>query len=160
MEHKYLIESLKSFSQILTDFMEQIPEEKLHLRRGEDFWTLYEHLHHLAISQLMLFKRLELFKKQDKPKIIPFIPDGQARQSDAPIKSVQELLAVFTKWRQKQVAFIESVDTAIWKKTADHPAYDLYTFEILVRHILMHDGFHMYRMEELWLAKDKYLTRL
>ena len=160
MEHKHIIESLKSFSQILTDFMKGIPEDKLHQRRGEDFWTIYEHLHHLAITQLMFFKRLDMFKKQAEPKIVPFIPDGQARQSEAPIKSFQELLSTFAKWRQKQVELIESVDTTIWQKTADHPEYDLYTFEILVRHILLHDGFHIHRMEELWLAKDEYLTKL
>jgi len=27
----------------------------------------------------------------------------------------------------------------------------------LERHILMHDHWHMYRMEELWLTRDAYL---
>lgn len=26
--------------------------------------------------------------------------------------------------------------------------------------VLMHDYWHMYRMEELWITKDAYLTRL
>ena len=33
-----------------------------------------------------------------------------------------------------------------------------YDFEILVRHIALHDGTHLYRMEELWLMTDQALA--
>ena len=51
-------------------------------------------------------------------------------------------------------------DAGTWQKTATHPEYAQYSFYILVRHILMHDHWHMYRMEELWLTRDEYLTQL
>ena len=49
---------------------------------------------------------------------------------------------------------------ADWEKTATHPEYEQYSLIILARHILMHDHWHMYRMEELWLTRDEYLTIL
>jgi hypothetical protein len=38
--------------------------------------------------------------------------------------------------------------------------YAQYGFKILVRHILLQASFHLYRMEELWLARDEYLTEM
>lgn len=40
------------------------------------------------------------------------------------------------------------------------PEYALYSLFILARHILMHDHGHIYRMEERWLTRDAYLTKL
>ena len=34
-----------------------------------------------------------------------------------------------------------------------------YNFEIVLNHILFHDYWHMYRIEELWLTKDEYLSK-
>ena len=106
----------------------------------------------------MLFKRLELFVKEEKPEIKPYIPDQKSESSRSGNKPIRDLVAAFAKWRKRQLELIESCEPKMWSKTARHPEYTLYTFEILVRHILLHDGFHMYRIEELWLAKDAYLT--
>jgi len=89
----------------------------------------------------MLYKRLELFLKQETSQIKPCIPNKEQQPASAPSKSVQELFSTFAKWRDKQITLIESCNANIWKKKADHPEYDLYTFEILVRHILLHDAF-------------------
>jgi len=45
-------------------------------------------------------------------------------------------------------------------KETSRPEYENYSLFILVRHILMHNHWHMYRMEELWLTRDAYLTKL
>ena len=45
----------------------------------------------------------------------------------------------------------------LWDKNATHPEYGIYTPEIMIRHIMIHDYLHMYRIEELWLTKPEYL---
>jgi hypothetical protein len=65
----------------------------------------------------------------------------------------------FTRYRYKQLLLLESADHITWKKTATHPEYEAYSLYILTRHVLMHDYWHMYRMEELWLTRDVYLTK-
>jgi hypothetical protein len=57
-------------------------------------------------------------------------------------------------------ASLEAADGSTWQKTGIHPEYELYSLSILGRHILMHDFWHMYRIEELWLTRDAYLTKL
>ena len=73
---------------------------------------------------------------------------------------VNVALESFKHHREKQLALLEKADASTWQKTATHPEYELYSMYILVRHILMHDHWHMFRMEELWLTRDAYLTKL
>ena len=48
-------------------------------------------------------------------------------------------------------------DVEHWTRKAKHKEYIEYTPYIMLRHILMHDHFHMYRIEELWLTTDEFL---
>jgi uncharacterized damage-inducible protein DinB len=155
-----LMKGLESSARILSEFVQSIPADKMNLRRGGDFWTIGEHVIHLAQVQPMLLERLHRFMAEDRPEFVPYIPgDGEA-EARPPQITVNEALESFARSRAKQLALLEKADEAVWRKTAGHPEYELYTMHILVRHILMHDYWHMYRMEELWLTRDAYLTRL
>ena len=156
-----LLETLRRSPQILSQFVATIPECKLDLRRGEGFWTIAEHYSHLAQVQPMLLKRLERFMHEDHPEFVPYIPGGSAEESDTPPRmSIESALEQFACYRASQLLLLESADDKAWEKTATHPEYEEYSLYILTRHVLMHDHWHMYRMEELWLAKDAYLTRV
>jgi hypothetical protein len=157
--HRALLEGLKLGPRILEDFVGGISEALLHRKRRERFWSLYEHVEHLALTQLMLFKRLERFVKEERPQFVPYFPEEEEPR-EKKIKPVTEILSVYRRWRDKQVALIEGADASLWEKSAVHPEYEQYGFTILVRHILLHDSFHLYRMEELWLARDEYLTEM
>ena len=160
MSHEAMIRGLKDNLEVLENLVDSIPESQLSLKRGRGVWSIYEHVNHLALVQLMLFRRLELFVKEEKPEIKPYIPDQKSESIRSQNKPIGDLVAIFTKGRARQIELIDSSEPDLWSKSASHPEYTLYTFEILVRHILLHDGFHMYRIEELWLAKDAYLTEM
>lgn len=156
-----LLESLRRSPNILSCFVRAIPESKLDLRRGEGFWTVAEHCSHLAQVQPMLFKRMERFMNEDRPEFIPYIPGGGQEEPETPTRmSIESALDQFARDRASQLQLLENADDITWKKTATHPEYDQYSLYILTRHVLMHDHWHMYRMEELWLTKDEYLTKL
>ena len=160
MTHEALVRCLKVNLEVLENLVGSVPEPQLSVNRGVGIWSIYEHVNHLAHVQRMLFERLELFVKEKKPEIKPYIPDQKSESIRSQNKTIGELLAIFAKWRKRQIELIETCEPDLWSKSASHPEYTLYTFEILVRHILLHDGFHMYRIEELWLAKDAYLTEM
>ncbi len=156
-----LLESLRRSPKILSQFVHSIPEGKLDVRRGEGFWTVAEHCSHLAQVQPMLLKRIERFMNEDKPEFVPYIPGAGKEEPDSPPHmSIESALDQFARSRASQLQLLESADAITWKKTATHPEYDQFSLYILTRHVLMHDHWHMYRMEELWLTKDAYLTRL
>ena len=156
-----LLAGLGQVPLILSQFVECIPEDKIDLRRGEDFWTIAEHVCHLAEVQPMLLERIERFIKEEHPEFVPYIPGDDEDEPDAPAwMSMDDALAQFADYRGKQIALLKSAEGHVWQKNATHPEFDQYSFNILVRHLLMHDYWHMYRMEELWLTKEAHLTTL
>lgn len=155
-----LIDGLKRSGRILAGFVETIPAEKINLLRGEGFWSIAEHVSHLAQVQPMLLERLQRFISEDRPEFVPYIPGDGKTESRPPAMETEAALESFGHYRDNQIALLEKADPADWQKVGIHPEYELYTLHILVRHILMHDYWHMYRMEELWLARDAYLKRL
>ena len=160
MSRKQLVEALKLNPVILKDFVAAIPEPALDRRRGEGFWTIYEHLLHLVETQEVIQGRLELIRDQARPVITPFVPRELPRPRGGGRPSAGELAGHFAGWRERQLRLIEAAPQALWEKPAEHPEYERYGFEILVRHILVHDGLHFARIEDLWLLKDEFLGPL
>ena len=156
-----ILNSLRQAPGVLTDLVGTIPEKRMALRRGDGFWTISAHVSHLAQVQPLLLGRLRRFRDETRPSFVPYVPaDDEKVPEPAPLIPTASALAQFSKLRAAQLDLIENWDAAIWSKEADHPEYDCYTGLILVRHILMHDYWHMYRMEELWLTRDAFLTRV
>jgi len=156
-----LLEALRHTPKILSEFVQTIPEDKLDLRRGEGFWTVAEHVSHLAQVQPMLLERCERFMNEDHPEFVPYILGGDKEEPDTPPRmSMASALDQFGRYRDKQLQLLKSVGDVMWERTATHPEYEAYSLYILTRHVLMHDYWHMYRMEELWLTRDAYLTKL
>lgn len=154
-----LLDGLRQTPEILAEFVKTIPEGKLDLRRGDGFWTVAEHVSHLAQVQPMLLARFERFMNEEHPEFKPYIPGKNEEETVAlPRMSMREALDQFTEYRDRQLVLLEKTDDITWKRTATHPEYESYSLYILTRHVLMHDYWHMYRMEELWLTKDSYLT--
>ncbi len=155
-----LLEGLRRTPRILTEFVKTIPESRMEQRRGEGFWTIAEHVNHLAQVQPMLLKRIQQFMIEDRPEFIPYIPGDDEDQAAPRRIDVATALERFANDRQQQLALLEDADATTWQKAAIHPEYEHYSLHILARHLLMHDFWHMYRMEELWLTRDAYLTKL
>ncbi len=151
MEKEIFIRQLANGPAILEDLIAAIPSDRLDREFGAGTWTVHEHVQHLALTQIMLKKRIDLFFREERPEIVPFTPDGPAEKRT--LKPVAELLATYAEWRTRQIESLGKADETIWKKEAVHPEYDRYDFPIAVRHILTHDGFHFYRIEELGLLK-------
>ncbi len=161
MSKAHLIETLRQYPAIVKEFLQSIPEARVHARLGEGFWTIYEHLEHLVLTQEVIHQRLQLVRDQERPQIVPFNPDEHHKEvpAGARVRSVSHLVEQYTGWREKQLAIIEEASPELWGKSATHPEYERYGFEILVRHTLLHDGFHLSRIEDLALMKPHLLIR-
>jgi hypothetical protein len=159
MDRSALIEGLRLNVVILRDFIGAIPADKIDERRNEEYWTIREHVSHLAMTQIMLCKRIELLMKEERAVIVPYVPEEKPGERENAPKPIGELLDAFSKWRERQIRLLESCGDAVWSRMAEHPEYRSYSFETLVRHILLHDSYHMNRIEELWLLKDEFIKK-
>jgi uncharacterized damage-inducible protein DinB len=156
-----LLEALKGSPNLLSAFVGTIPEDRLDRRRGDGFWTIAEHVSHLAQVQPMLLERLKRFRDEERPVFVPYIPgEGEEEPETPEVMPMADALEQFDRYRSQQIDLLAGIDTAVWDKSGEHPEYESYSMRILVRHILMHDHWHMYRMEELWLTRDAYLTNV
>jgi len=156
-----LLAGLRGSIRILSEFVTALPQDKLDLRRGDGFWTIAEHVSHLAQVQPMLLDRIKRFVAEAHPEFIPYIPGEEEEEPDTPERmDIADALGQFTATRNEQLSVLADTDDVVWGREANHPEYELYNLHILARHLLMHDHWHMYRMEELWLTKDAYLTHM
>jgi len=156
-----LLDCLRRVPNILAAFVQSIPDDRRDQRRGDGFWTIAEHVSHLAQVQPMLLERLQRFRDENHPVFVPYIPGEDEAESATPeVMPMEDALTQFARYRARQADLLAALAPADWPKTADHPEYRHYTAYILTRHILMHDHWHMYRMEELWLTRDAFLTRV
>jgi hypothetical protein len=160
MRNEDLLESLEKNISIIFAFVGSMKNDRVMKRRDENYWSIYDHIKHLALTQIMLYKRVEKFINEDTPSIVPFLPEEKAALEEDNSKPISVLMRSYEKWRKKQIELIRATEGEIWDKEALHPEYEKYTFEILIRHILLHDSFHMYRMEEIWILRDGFLSDL
>jgi len=159
-EIEAILRSLSDSITIFEGFLRSIPPDKLDERRGETFWSIHEHADHLAGVQPMLLERMQRILSEDMPEFIPFIPEQDEAVEETTLHAVSEIIKQFKAMREEQLDLLKNVGPEDWEKMALHPEYDQYGLLILARHVFMHDHWHLYRMEELWLTKDEYLTRL
>ena len=154
-----IVDGLARSPKILAGLVNAIPDNRLDLRRGEGFWTIAEQVSHLAEVQPMLLDRFQRFLKENHPEFVPFLPSAEDDGPKTPPRlDMSVALSRFKDYRERQLKLLKGLDTDTWQKTGSHPEYELYSLSILARHVLMHDYWHMYRIEELWLTRDAYLT--
>ncbi|WP_319584961.1 DinB family protein [uncultured Pseudodesulfovibrio sp.] len=155
-----ILGALQGSITIFSDLLRSIPTDVLDTKRGEGFWSLHEHAAHLADVQFMGLERMRRILTEDVPEFVPFVPGKEDETERPPLAPVDDIVTQFKSGREKQLELLKSASPEDWKRTAIHPEYEQYGLYIFARHILMHDHWHMYRMEELWLARDEDLSKL
>lgn len=150
-----ILRGLNDSHTILAAFVESIPKDALSIKRGEEFWSIAEHVAHLAEVQPMGLARINRILDEDTPEFVPYFPAEE--EEAAPLPTMEQALADFKSGRDAIIQRLSAASADDWKRTAIHPEYHQYGLHIFARHILMHDHWHMYRMEELWLTRDEYL---
>lgn len=140
---------------ILRDLVSRVPPELLKVRRIPGKWSIHEHACHIVDVQPVLFRRFEKFRDEEMPHIQSYIP-GETDPSDHLIEmNLNMILDDFYRLRGEMTSFLEKMPASYWEKKAAHDEYTEYSPSILLRHLLLHDHVHMYRIEELWLTKAR-----
>lgn len=154
-----IIDCLEKSPGILRDFIREIPAELHKVNRIHGKWNIHQHTCHLADVQPMLIKRFELFRDNPEPVIEPFLPGKSVPEDNLMGMDMTQSVKDFGKYRQELISLVGTFQEETWQRKARHPEYKEYTPYILLRHILMHDHLHMYRIEELWITNDEYLRK-
>lgn len=152
-----IIACMEKSPRILADLIEQISPKRRLERRIPGKWSIHEHAVHLADVQPMLLDRFKTFRDVDKPVFEPFVPGKTEPHQNLLERDLEQSISDFRQLRAEMISLVSHFGEGFWAKTAKHPEYEKYSAQILLRHILMHDHFHMYRIEMLWLTADSHL---
>ena len=144
---------------LLEDLMVEIPTEMLKIRRIKGKWSIHEHSVHLAEAQEMIIERFNRFKQEKNPVFVPYLPGDTVSDDYLIDLGLQKSLRKFRTDRKKLVEILKGFSPAEWKNEGIHPEYTQINPLLWLRHVLMHDHFHMYRIEELWLTVNEYLRK-
>jgi len=123
------IEILAAAPDLLEELISEVPEEIRKVRRIKGKWSIHEHACHLAEAQRMIIGRFKRFKQEKK-------------------------LADFRKNRLVMIDILKNYTSEDWHNEGSHPEYTSINPLLWLRHVLMHDHFHMYRIEELLLTNN------
>ena len=154
MLSKKLMISFSKLPYIIEDYLAQIPAIDLTRRRNPDTWTIEEHVFHIAGVQKMLLDRIKTVKENTDPVIEPYFPDQD--KGLLLYQNIGDALEEYKKYRIEQIKLIEKCSKNELSKSALHKEYNRYTIPIIVNHMVFHEYWHMYRIEEIWLTKDEY----
>jgi uncharacterized damage-inducible protein DinB len=151
----HVVAALEITPGIISTYLSVIPENDLNIKRSEQAWTIREHVLHLDYVQDIIYKRILTIKDEDFPVIHPYFPEND-EIDDQENKKINDILDSFKNKRNRQIQLVKELRDVDLKKEAMHDEYKRYNIYIILNHLLFHDYWHMYRIEELWLTKDKY----
>lgn len=141
----------------LGSILRDIPDSLLKERRINGKWSIHEHACHLVDVQQMINARFIKFRDDEKPEVKPYLPGTNVADDflmDLPLK---ETVEKFAGYRKSLLDIVDGFDEKTWQKKVIHPEYEPFNPYIFLRHVMMHDHFHMYRIEELWLTNQEFL---
>lgn len=151
---KKIIAGLEQTPSLLEEMLSEIPSTLMKKHRIPGKWCIHEHAVHFAKVQKMLNERLKRFMTEENPEIVPYLP-GVSTPADELIKAdLKTSLKEFSRDRKTFIKTLKQLKPKDWRKQARHPQFTSYTPYIMLRHLLLHDNTHMYRIEELWLTRE------
>lgn len=112
-------------------------------------WSIHEHATHVAVGDIYGFqKRLKDFREKEKPTFEPL--SGDNFDKDFFLKlDLKKTITDFFEVRQRTIELAKSFNSIHWNKLAVHPEYKIYTPYVMLRHLLMHDHHHLYKIEDM-----------
>ena len=144
-----LLKALNETPRLLKELISEIDPELYKTKIIKGKWSIQEHATHIAVGDIYGFqKRLKDFKQKETPTFEPLSGDNFPEKFFMELdlfKSVED----FFRIREVTIKLARSLDENAWNKEAIHPEYKKYTPYSMLRHLLMHDHSHLYKIEDM-----------
>lgn len=113
---------------------------------------------HLAHTNQMFAERVELMLELDQPPIK--IIDAALEDLEAyKTADLEKTLEQFSTGRKRLIERLGKLYPSDWESRAAHPEYQNYNVQMAVEHLLLHEAHHLYSMEQLRAALDRWDQR-
>lgn len=71
-------------------------------------------------------------------------------------KSLDDAFIEYKVERKNQIDLFNNLTDVDFCNEASHGEYIRYNIPIIMNHMIYHEYWHMYRIEDIWLTKDEY----
>jgi uncharacterized damage-inducible protein DinB len=144
--------ALSETPRLLKELITEIDSERYKEKIIKGKWSIHEHATHIAVGDVYGFqKRLDDFKQEEKPTFESL--SGDNFDIDFFMKlDLKKSISDFFEIRQRTIEMAKEFNSNDWNKLAVHPEYKRYTPYIMLRHLLMHDHNHLYKIEDMGLG--------
>jgi hypothetical protein len=149
-----LITALENAPGVIIPLIREVPPQYLKRRPSPMKWSAYEHACHLSGSDGPFLARLDLILSTPEPFIKSIVNSAEEEAGALLSIDLDESLDRYVKERASLVKRLKELSTEDWQRTAVHEAFSHYSVWIMFRHLLNHEMFHAYRIEELLLKQD------
>lgn len=151
-EIETILNALTETPRLLKELISEIDSEIYKKQMINGKWSIHEHATHIAVSDIYGFqKRLSDFKQKEKPIIEPLSGDNFEKNFFMEL-DLKKSLDDFFEIRQTTIELAKAFNKNDWNKLAIHPEYKTYTPYIMLRHLLIHDHNHLYKIEDMGLG--------
>ena len=148
-EIESLLKALEETPRLLKELITEINPELYTKELIKGKWSIHENATHIAVGDLYGFqKRLVDFEEKECPSFEPLSGDNFPTNFFIE-QDLLKTLEDFFKVRETTIELAYSLGKDKWHKKANHPEYKSYTPYIMLRHLLMHDHAHMYKIEDM-----------
>lgn len=151
-----VLQSLEKAPAILKGMIDAIPKDLRKRNRAPGKWSIHSHACHIVAVQPILLARVNRFLKEEAPEFKPYIPQNEMGEAMLLDMDLDDTVALFPEYREELFERLKKSTPEFFSKKAVHHEYTDFSPFIMLRHIMMHDYLHMYRIEELWLTRDEY----
>ncbi len=149
-----LIATLENAPSIIISLIREAPPQFLKRRPSPTKWSAHEHACHLSTSVGPFLARLDLMLAAPVPFIRSILNSPEVESGALLSVDLDEALDQYVRERASLVKRLKELSVEDWQRTAEHEAFSHYSVWIMFRHLLTHEMFHAYRIEELLLKKD------
>ena len=149
-----LIAVLANAPGIIIPLIREVPPQYLKRRPSPTKWSAHEHACHLSTSDGPFLARLDLMLSAPAPYMRSMLPTPEEESGALLDVDLDEALGQYVRERAGLVKRLKELSAEDWERTAKHEEYSYYSVWIMFRHLLTHEMFHAYRIEELLLKKD------
>jgi uncharacterized damage-inducible protein DinB len=158
MKHSVLVAQLEEQVGYLIGLLAGLDEQQLARVPAPGKMSIKQTAAHLAHTNQAFFERLEQMLTLDQPpvKIIDANLEDLESYKKIDLKRSMEELIRARKRLTERLARLYPQD---WERQASHPEYHNYNVQMAVEHLLLHEAHHLYQMEQIRAAIDRWDQR-
>jgi hypothetical protein len=151
---RYLFSALENGPPLLQGQLRDLAAGEVDYRPDAERFTIREVVAHLADWEGIFFGRLRRMRTEEHPSIPGYDEGDRAIEQDYASTEPLQQARLFAERRAETVAFLHTLQTAEWERTALRPEIGVLTMEDQALLLPLHDSYHLRQVAE-WKAAWK-----